>query len=137
MRNSFAIVCSIIFFSCANTVETVTDESLDGKYRVTGIKGEESLPGDIIFSFNPVGNRVTGNAGCNEFSALYQQQGNNLEFSTPMNTRKFCEGKMDIERQILSSLGRASKLDRIGNEVVIFGKDDEPLLTLIKINQSE
>lgn len=134
MRNFLYILCSLFLFSCANTVDTFTDESLDGLYQIIEIKGENSLPEDIIFSFNPVGNRVSGNLGCNEFSALYQQQGNKLEFSTPMNTRKFCEGKMDLEKQILSSLEKASRLDHTGTKVVVYSNNNEALLTLTKID---
>ncbi len=134
MRNFLSLICSIFLLSCANTAEAVTEVSLDGDYRILEIQGDTSLPKNIIFSFNPVGNRVTGNAGCNQFSALYHQQGNDLEFSTPMNTRKYCEGKMTMERQILSSFEKASRVDRIGNEMVIFSKDNESLMTLIKID---
>lgn len=137
MRNFLFTISTFILFSCANTVETVTDESLDGEYRIIEVTGDRTLPADIIFSFNPVGNRVSGNAGCNQFSALYHQQGNNLEFSTPMNTRKYCEGKMEIERQILSSFTKASKLERTGNEVIIYSKNNEALMTLTKIDRSE
>lgn len=134
MRNIPIIICSIILFSCANTAETVTDESLDGKYRILEIQGDTSLPQGITLSFNPVGNRVSGNLGCNEFSALFQQQGNKIEFSTPMNTRKYCEGKMEAERQILSSLVRASRLDLIGKEVVVYSTNNDALMTLTKID---
>lgn len=137
MRTFLYIVCSIIFFSCANTAETVTDEILDGNYRILEIRGDKSLPENIILSFNPVGNRVSGNLGCNQFSALYQQQGNDLEFSTPMNTRKYCEGKMVVEKQILSSLEKASRLDHTEKLVVVYSKDNVALMTLTKIDRSE
>ena len=134
MRNFLFLICSFFLVSCANTVETATDESLDGEYRVTEIIGDTDLTGDIIFSFNALGNRVSGNTGCNEFSAHYSQQGKNLEFSTPMNTRKYCEGKMEIESEILSYFERASRLDRSGNKIIIISKDNEPLMRLIKID---
>ncbi|WP_029033930.1 META domain-containing protein [Salinimicrobium terrae] len=137
MRKILFFISSLILISCANAADTVAEEPLDGDYRVTEIKGDQSLPNDIIFNFSPVGNRLSGNAGCNRFSAHYNQQGNNVEFSTPMNTRKFCEGKMEIEKQILSSLEKASRLDHNGKEIVVFSNNDVPLMTLIKIDQSE
>jgi heat shock protein HslJ len=126
-----------MLFSCANTADTVTEELLDGEYRVIEIDVDQSLENDIIFSFSPVGNRISGNTGCNRFSANYNQQGNNLEFSTPMNTRKYCKGKMEVEKQILSSLEKASRLDRNGKEIVVYSTNDVPLMTLIKIEHSE
>ena len=137
MSKILFLLCSLILISCANTADTVAEELLDGDYRVTEIKGDKSLPRDIIFNFSPVGNRISGNAGCNRFSANYSQQGKNLEFSTPMNTRKYCKGKMEIEKQILSSLGKVSRLDHNGEEIIVYSSNDVPLMTLIKIDQSE
>lgn len=137
MKKVLFLVSSLILFSCANAADTVTEEILEGDYRVTEIQGNQSLPQDIIFNFSPVGNSISGNTGCNRFSANYNQQGNNLEFSTPMNTRKYCKGKMEVEKQILSSLEKASRLDRDGKEIVVYSNNDRPLMTLIKIDQSE
>lgn len=132
MRNFWLLIISTTLLSCANTVDTVTEEVLDGNYKVTEIPGEASIPEEVRFNFNPLGNKVSGNAGCNQFSAHYSQQGNNLEFSTPMNTRKHCMGKMELEKHILSSFEKAARLDRIGEEIVIYSNNDVPLMTLIK-----
>ncbi len=127
------IVCLSILTSCANTVETAAVEVLEGNYRVSQIGDDHSLPDDIVFTFSPVGNKLSGSTGCNEFSSHYSQQGNNLEFSTPMNTRKYCEGKMEIEKKILFTLEKASRLGHNGEEIVVYSNNDVPLITLIKI----
>lgn len=137
MRNFNLLFISLLLISCANTADTVTEESLDGDYKILEVKGANSVPENIIFNFNLLGNRVSGSTGCNRFSAHYNQQGNNVEFSTPMNTRKYCEGKMETERKILSTLEKAAKLTRTGKEIVILSPNDEQLLTLIKIDSSE
>lgn len=137
MRKFLFLIFPAIFFSCANTVETVAEEPLFGDYRIVEIQGNENLSDNIIVNFNPMGDRLSGNTGCNDFSAHYNQQGNNLEFSTPMNTRKYCKGKMDIEKQILSSLEKASRINRNGDHIVVYSTSDEPIMTLIKISQSE
>lgn len=137
MRKFLFLIFPAIFFSCANTADTVAEEPLFGDYRIIKIQGERNLPANIIFNFNPMGDRLSGNTGCNDFSANYNQQGSNLEFSTPMNTRKYCKGKMNIEKQILSSLEKASRINRYGEEIVIYSSNDVPLMTLIKISQSE
>ncbi|UZH56459.1 META domain-containing protein [Salinimicrobium tongyeongense] len=134
MRKILLLILFVISLSCANTIDTVTEEILDGDYRVTQIEGHDSLPRGIVFNFNPMASKLSGNTGCNDFSAHYNQQGNNLEFSTPMNTRKYCKGKMEVERQILSSFEKVSKLDHNGNEIVIYSNNDVPLITLTKID---
>ncbi|WP_084625618.1 META domain-containing protein [Salinimicrobium xinjiangense] len=134
MKNFLLLFFSLILLSCANTADTVTDESLDGDYQISEIDGQKIVSEKIILEFNPIGNRVSGNTGCNQFSAHYNQHGNNLEFSTPMNTRKHCEGKMEMERQILSSLEKVSRLNRTGQEIFVYSINNEPLFTLIKID---
>lgn len=130
----FSLAIALIFFvSCANTAETFMAEPLEGDYRVTGVNGNKISREEIIINFDPVGNRVSGITGCNNFSANYSQEGRHLDFSTPMNTRKYCPGKMEIERQILSSIERASGLEINGSDIIIFADKDEPLITLIKM----
>ena len=134
MKKVLVLISAFCFFSCANTADTVSEEMLDGNYRVTEIEGDPAMLDNIVFSFSSVGNTVSGNTGCNQFSAHYNQQGSNLEFSTPMNTRKYCEGRMEIEKQILNSLEKASRLDRNGKEIVVYSGNDVPLITLTKID---
>lgn len=132
MKFFFLMLSLILLVSCANTADTFTAEPLDGEYRVTGVDGKKILQEEIIINFDPIGNRVSGSTGCNNFSANYSQKGRQIDFSTPMNTRKYCEGKMEIERQILSSIERASRLEINGSEIVIFAEEDKPLITLTK-----
>ncbi|WP_324719746.1 META domain-containing protein [Salinimicrobium sp. HB62] len=137
MRNFLFLIFSVLLISCANTVDTVSEEGLDGSYKVIAVQGDKPVSDSIIFNFETLGNRISGNAGCNQFSAHYNQQGNDLEFSTPMSTRKFCEGKMEIERKILSSFEDVARINYNGKEIIIFSESDEALLTLTKIDRSE
>lgn len=131
------LLFTVLLFSCANTVDTVSEENLVGNYKVITVQGEKTVSDSIILNFEPLGNRVSGNAGCNEFSANYNQQGSNLEFSTPMSTRKYCEGKMEIEKIILSSFEDVARINFNGEEIIIFSDKDEALMTLTKIDRSE
>lgn len=137
MRNFLFLFFSFLLISCANTVDTVSIERLDGRYQVMAVQGEKALSDNIILNFEPLGNRVSGNSGCNQFSAHYNQQGNNLEFSTPMSTRKYCEGFMETEKKILSSFEHVARINHNGKEIIIFSDNDEALMTLTKIESGE
>lgn len=137
MRPLLLIISIFLFFSCGNTADTISEETLDGQYALTGIGGNSFSSEEIHVNFNPIGNSVSGNTGCNRFSANYRQKGRELTFATPISTRKYCEGKMRTERQLLSSLERAAKLVRDGNDFVILSEGNQPLITLTKTNQSE
>lgn len=134
MRYLLLIISFIFFTSCANTVESSNMEPLEGDYRVIGINGNKFSSEEIFFNFNTIGNRISGNTGCNQFSANFNQEGNEVEFSIPMNTRKFCEGKMETEKQILSHIEKASRFEFSGKEIILYSAQGQRLLTITKKN---
>lgn len=134
MRSLLFTLAILISVSCANTVDTVSDEALDGEYKLTELRGNNFTSEELIFKFNPIGNIVSGNTGCNSFSANFQQEGRDVNFTTPISTRKLCEGKMKTEQRILSSFEEATKLVRTGDEFIFYSEGNQPLITLTKTN---
>ncbi|MQA62226.1 MAG: META domain-containing protein [Actinophytocola sp.] len=74
----------------------------------TLVDGEtaSSLPGEakahITFGEN---GRATGNAGCNDFSAQFEEAGEEITFSAVTTTRKSCGGTRDeVEQAVLAVL---------------------------------
>lgn len=134
MKPFLLIAVLLLSFSCANTADTVSVDTLDGEYTLTGIRGNNFTAEEIVFSFNPVGNTVSGDTGCNRFSANYHQDGKDVTFTTPISTRKYCEGKMRSEQRILSSFEEAAKFNRTGNEFAFLSEGNRPLFTLTKTN---
>ena len=133
MKYFVLVISFLLLASCANTADTLSNEPLEGEYQVTRINDNRIMSDEIIFNFDPLSSRVSGITGCNNFSANYTQNGQKLDFSTPMNTRKYCEGKMETEREILIAVERASRVEFIGNEVLIYANEANPLITLIKM----
>ncbi|MDX1602541.1 MAG: META domain-containing protein [Salinimicrobium sediminis] len=133
MRSLLMVIAVCFLISCANTVDAYSHDPLQGEYKIIGLLGKRITGNEMIFNFDPIGNRVSGITGCNNFSANYHQEGLQLDFSVPMNTRKYCEGKMEAEKQILSSLENASRVQYNGSEVLILADGEEPLITLTKI----
>lgn len=134
MKPFLLIIILFLSVSCANTADTVSIDTLDGEYALTGIRGSNFAAEDIKFKFNPVGNTVSGDTGCNRFSANFHQDGKDVVFTTPISTRKFCEGKMRTEQRILSSFEEASKFNRTGNEFAFLSEGNKLLFTLTKTN---
>ena len=74
----------------------------NGMGAVTGTIADTS----ITLAFDGSG-QVTGNAGCNTYSAAYRAGGNSLTVERPNATMKFCEtpeGVMQQEQQYLAAL---------------------------------
>jgi heat shock protein HslJ len=64
--------------------------------------------------------RVSGSAGCNNFNASYQVNGNNITISPPGGSSMFCpdpEGVMNQEAEILAALQSASTFTISGNRL--------------------
>ncbi len=134
MRASLLVFILVLLASCGNIGDTVSDEQLDGRYLLTGVAGKSVNSEEIVLEFNPIGNIVRGNTGCNDFSTNYHQDGRTLEFTMPITTRKYCEGKMKTEGEILSSFEEAVKFIRTGNDYIFLSSEDEQLITLTKKN---
>jgi heat shock protein HslJ len=63
---------------------------------------------EVTARFNA--SKVTGNAGCNSYSASFKIDGENLKIGQPIATRKFCgaAGVMEQEAAFLSALAKAA-----------------------------
>lgn len=135
MRPLLFILMLIFVASCANTAETTgSNEALDGEFIVTGLRGNDFSSEELMLHFNPIGNTISGNTGCNQFSATFHQEGKEVVFTTPISTRIYCEGKMETEKLILLSFEKVSKFVRTGNDFVFYSEENQPVITLTKSN---
>ena len=131
MKNVFFVCLALILFSCGSSKEVVVD--LNGEYKLLSIQGEDLSAQDYSFTFTPAEHRVTGETGCNGFSAKYTQENNVLSVGRAMSTRMSCEGKMDMAQKIISSLEDVARVEKKGNELVLSSTDNQNLFTLTKI----
>ncbi len=63
---------------------------------------------------------VGGSAGCNQYSAGYQVDGNGISIGLPMTTRQFCaepEGIMEQGQEYLTALGTAATYRMTGDRM--------------------
>lgn len=99
----------------ANTRWNVVNYN-DGAGIVTLLTGTS-----ITLDFGANG-QVTGNSGCNSFSAGYSVNGNGLTITQPSGTQQFCaepEGVMDQEARFLASLPTAASFRINGNQLEV------------------
>ena len=93
--------------------EKGVDPGLDGKYwKLIELIGNQVIAGEdspkeahIIFNAD---NRISGNAGCNNFAGSYQLSGaDRITFSQVASTRMMCISGMDTEDKFLQVLNTA------------------------------
>lgn len=80
------------------------------------------VPGTSITMDFGAGGPITGNAGCNSFSAGYSVNGSAISITPPSSTQQFCEspaGVMDQEARFLASLPSAASFRIDGSQLEI------------------
>lgn len=72
--------------------------------------------------------RVRGNAGCNELSARYERDGDQLTFSQVVTTRKSCGQPRDrIERSVLAVLDNSPRVEIEANRLTLTAESGKGL----------
>lgn len=81
--------------------------------------------------------RLSGFAGCNQYSCSYKVDGDKLELSSIITTRKYChdpDNVMKTEAGFISALGDAVRYNIKNDELNLFNADDE---RVVIFNKSE
>lgn len=107
----------------------VNAESSEGAVTSSSIKAAQQT-----LSFSNDG-KISGNAGCNEYFANYEVDGNKLSFSAIGSTKMFCgDGLMAEETAFMTALEKAASYRITGGSLQIFAADDT---TLISFSRAE
>lgn len=107
----------------------VNNESSEGVVASSSIQAVQQT-----LSFDNDG-KISGNAGCNDYFANYEVDGNKLSFSAIGSTKMFCgDGLMAEETAFLTALEKADNYRITGDLLQIFAADDS---TLISFSRSE
>jgi len=83
-------------------------------------------------------NHVTGIAGCNNYSADYQVDGNELSFGPVATTRKACPdppGLMQQENAFLTALSLVTSYELDGDSLEMFNSQGDILLTFTRASE--
>ncbi len=93
-----------------------------------GIEGQD----EPFVQFGAKG-EISGFSGCNRFFGNYEQNGERLIIGPLASTKKACAGpQMEMEREFLSALQRAHKVEATHIKLVVLDEDDEIVLDLIR-----
>ena len=82
-----------------------------------------NLGGSAVIQFDEKENKVSGIAACNSFGAGYEMIKNAISFESIITTKKYCEGRMDEENQIITNLQNVTRYDVKADKLYFYGKD--------------
>ena len=131
--------------SCGNTkaatnmqdnIEAKQTEILTGKYMISSFVKNTELPKNIHLNFDETTNRVSGFAGCNNFSGAYSVTGKTIKFGTFISTKMHCKRFMDVEQGLLKTLEETTSFS-IENNMLTLKNSKEDLVFATKNNISK
>ena len=127
------MILSVLLVGCGNTSnqqEAVPD--LEGTYQITQVGDSRISDPELTMNFDGEEERMSGYAGCNNFSASFQQNESSVGFTRPISTKMYCEGKMEIEDQLFSLLDSISSVRMSNGQVELYSANNKTLITLRK-----
>ena len=122
-------------------VKQVTGTPRTGAASITGtrwvlqtLRGKEAGVGAgakaPFFTLQGAEPRVSGFAGCNQFTGGYQLEPGKLSFSQLAMTMKACPEGMDLEREVAKLLEETRAFELSGDRLELRAEDGTPLATL-------
>ena len=128
MKKIIFAFLALIIASCGGSKEVIAN--LDGEYQLRLLDEEDVSAEDLSFTFIRSEKRISGETTCNGFSAQYTQENNVLSIGRAMSTRMYCEGRMEMEQKIISSLEDVARVEKNGKDLVFYSTDNRRLFTL-------
>lgn len=119
-----------------NNKEAKQTETLSGKYMISSFIDNTELPENIHLNFDATTNRVSGFAGCNNFSTSYSTEGNTIKFGTFMSTKMMCKRFMNVEQNLLKTLEKTTSFS-VENNVLTLKNGKEDLVFATKNTTSK
>jgi heat shock protein HslJ len=101
-----------------------------------GAGSENILPGTKITALFDGAGRLSGSAGCNQYTATYQGAINSIQIGTPATTRMICDtpsGTMTQETYYLTTLQGASTFKIEGDILTVYDTSGKALFTYTKV----
>ena len=98
---------------------------LEGTWSVIRLSGLTTLEKQPSIHFKE--GKISGNAGCNNYSASCELAGNSISVGLAMATKMYCTN-MNIEKAFFDCLQRAKTFTQQGDELFIFDEDGKELM---------
>ncbi|MGA1227208.1 MAG: META domain-containing protein [Tamlana sp.] len=99
------------------------NETLSGTYVISSIGANNKLPNNLTVKFDDANNKISGFAGCNCFFGNYSTDSNSLKIEVLASTKMYCENLMDVEDELLKTLGKVNVYSIDQNQISLKSED--------------
>lgn len=134
MKTMYSIlVLSILFLtaSCDETqkaINTAGNVQLNGNYKINEVKGENYSSKELVLSFDALNKSVNATTECNNMFGTYSIDLYAIDFSDMASTKKYCEGKMEAEKELNDVFNSAGSYSLENGILQLFSANDRSLL---------
>lgn len=132
--SNYLFVLMIALNSCKSSKDIIT-ENFKGNYQVVELNEHVTESMGVTFLIDSEQKRVSGNSGCNTYSAGYSiSEDQILSFSPMMMTKMYCmeEKKNDIERKFQKVLTNSFQIQVKKNSIQLTGVEDKSQKIVLK-----
>jgi heat shock protein HslJ len=122
-------------FSCNSTKKsTEKEDQLLSSYQVSLLHSKLSLDKKPTLKLDFESNKISGNAGCNDYGANMTISENEIKFSKFIATKMYC-GNMKIEKEFLKKLSNVDHYIVKEDNLFLYDKGDVLLITCKSITE--
>jgi len=113
--------------------ETTTQPiRFEGKWQVSEIVGIDSLSKSPTLTIDNGSKKISGNAGCNNYSGSFSIDKDEITFQKAFATKRYCTN-MNIEHAFFNCLQNSHYYKLIDGKLKIYDKDGSELFTCVII----
>lgn len=129
-----SLVFVTLLFSCKcskeKTGQMKTLES--GMFNVVSIAGNDVSQDNVTMKIDLEANRISGNGGCNDYSADFKVDGKTIDMGFARATRMICKNKMDVESSFFKGLKDVKTYSYDGKMLQLKSEEGKTLITAKK-----
>ena len=139
MRIGILIMFGLLL-SCNSAKQSTTNGKsqasleLSGNYKVVSLNGNDVASEGLELIFNAETKSINASTSCNKIFGGYSQTGSQLSFSALGATKMYCEGRMEMEREMTQGMAAVNAVRLQEDGTVGLMNDDQLLMRIQKID---
>ncbi|NCT16905.1 MAG: hypothetical protein COZ75_09450 [Flavobacteriaceae bacterium CG_4_8_14_3_um_filter_34_10] len=134
MKTFFSIVvCSVFFLTTScdeaqKAINTASNVQLNGNYTINEVMGKSYSPKNLVMGFDALNKSFNATTECNNLFGSYTLDLYVIKFGAIASTKKYCEGKMDAEKEITDALEATGSYSIENGILKLYSANDRSLL---------
>lgn len=132
------LILAITMMACKSSKQGTNGQNPleNGDFDVVKL-GDSTVPeADVHLKINLDDSRISGNTGCNNFSAELNHTDDSLSIGPAKVTKMFCQGKMKTEKEFLEKLKETKTYTYNGEDLNLKSDGVETIITAKKAKRN-